>query len=219
MTFHLEIPQCDFAGAWFLGIGKMSETPVYENSNFGHSADKSSCSAPAQVRQDSTSALSSSYSNVSLGFRYTPPGGMHDKTERFRLDIQERAKASGTTNILTALLAMSSGPDDKDPTWRSLTIETYPRDAVPDPDDASAEAKMSAWVAHSEDVRALPRSVVISGQSFAVSVFGMQEGPIKKGATVWTTVRKGKLLSFAFVANSPEQLKTLTETMKSLQFF
>ena len=78
---------------------------------------------------------------------------------------------------------------------------------------------MSAWVAHSKDVRALPRSVVISGQSFAVSVFGMQEGPIKKGATVWTTVRKGKLLSFAFVANSPEQLETLTETMKSLQFF
>jgi hypothetical protein len=36
---------------------------------------------------------------------------------------------------------------------------------------------------------------------------------------VWTTVRKDKLLSFAFVANSPEQLKALAESMKSVQFF
>jgi hypothetical protein len=64
-----------------------------------------------------------------------------------------------------------------------------------------------------------PRSVVLSGQSFAVSVFAEQEGTIKKGAVIWTTIRKGKLLSFAFVANSPEQLKTPAETMKTVQFF
>jgi hypothetical protein len=100
-----------------------------------------------------------------------------------------------------------------------LTIETYPRKAVADLDDASAEEKMSAWVAHSKDASALPRSVVLSGQSFAVSLFGVQEGTTKKGAVVWTTIRKDKLLSFAFVANSPEQLKRLTETMKSVQFY
>jgi len=42
---------------------------------------------------------------------------------------------------------MSSGPDDKATDWHSLTIETYPRKVVADLDDASAEAKMSAWVA------------------------------------------------------------------------
>lgn len=78
---------------------------------------------------------------------------------------------------------------------------------------------MSAWVAHSKDASALPKSVVLSGQSFSVSVFGLQEGTVKKGAVVWTTVRKGKPLSFAFVANSPEQLKALAETMKTVQFF
>jgi hypothetical protein len=159
------------------------------------------------------------YSNVHLAFRFTPPGRMRDKTERFRTQIQEQAKALGTTQTLSALLAMSTGPDGAAPNWSSVTIETYPRKAVADLDDASAEAKMSAWVAHSKDASALPRSVVLSGQRFAVSIFGLQEGTTKKGAVVWTTVRKDKLLSFAFVANSPEQLKRLAETMKSVKFF
>jgi hypothetical protein len=47
----------------------------------------------------------------------------------------------------------------------------------------------------------------------------MQDGPIKKGAVVWTTIRKGQLLSFLFAANSPDQLKSLAESMKSIQFF
>jgi hypothetical protein len=158
------------------------------------------------------------YSNTRLAFRYTPPKGMRDKTDRFKSQIEEQAKATGITNTLSVLLAMSS-LGDTSADWHSLTIETYPRKAVADLDDASAEAKMSAWVAHSKDPRALPRSVVLSGQKFAVSLFGMQEGMTKKGSVVWTTVRKDKLLSFAFVANSPEQLKRLTETMKSVKFF
>jgi hypothetical protein len=164
-------------------------------------------------------ATSATYSNAPLAFRYKPPSEMRDKTQRFRAEIQERAEASSSKDTLDALLAMSSGPDDKATDWHSLTIETYPRKAVADLDDASAEARMSAWVAHSKDASALPRSVILSGQSFAVALFGVQEGTTKKGAVVWTTIRKDKLLSFAFVANSPEQLKRLTESMKSVQFF
>ena len=78
---------------------------------------------------------------------------------------------------------------------------------------------MNAMVAHSKDASALPKLVVISGQRFTVSVFGLQEGTVKKGAVVWTTVRKGKLLSFAFAANSPDRLKELAETMKTVEFF
>lgn len=175
------------------------------------------CSA---VGQSSKSLLSEGvYTNARLAFRYTPPNLMRDKTERFRLQIQEQAKDSGTTQRLSALLAMTTGPDSTVPNWSSVTIETCPRKAVADFDDARAEAKMSAWVAHSKDPTALPRSVVLSGQRFAVSIFGMQEGTTKKGAVVWTTVRKDKLLSFAFVANSPEQLKRLAESMKSVRFF
>jgi hypothetical protein len=173
--------------------------------------------AIAQVKRDPP-FLGNSYSNASLGLRYVPPGGMRDKTERFRLQIQEQANAQGTTQKLRALLAMSTGPDSDAPGWNSVTIETYPRSAVPEPDDAKTEAQMSAWVAHSKDASAMPKSVVISGQSFTVSVFALQNGTVKKGAVVWTTVRKGKLLSFAFAANSPEQLKALAETMKTVQF-
>lgn len=78
---------------------------------------------------------------------------------------------------------------------------------------------MNTWVAGIISSLGTPRSVVISGQSFAVSVLGEQMGTIRKGAVVWTTIRKGKLLSFAFVANSPEQLKALTEAMKTVQLF
>ena len=97
-----------------------------------------------------------------------------------------------TTNAHKALLAMFSPEDGSDPTWRSLTIETYPRNAISDPDDASAEAKMSAWLAHGEDASASSnKSAVVSGQKFSVSVFGVQDGAVRKGAVVWTTIRKG----------------------------
>lgn len=177
-----------------------------------------SLTALAQVRRNSMSTSETRYSNKSLGFRYTPPSGMQDKTERFRAEIQERAKATGATKTLKALLAMSSGPDDTDPNWFSLTIETYPRTAVSDSDDAKAEARMNAWVADSGDESVFD-STVISNQRFSVSIFGRQQGTVRKAAVVWTTVRKQELLSFAFVANSPEQLKKLTESMKTLEFY
>jgi len=64
-----------------------------------------------------------------------------------------------------------------------------------------------------------PMVVVTAGQKLAMSVFGRQNGATQKAAIVLTTIRKGQLLSFAFVANSPELLEKLTESMKTLQFF
>jgi hypothetical protein len=174
------------------------------------------CSA---VGQNSKSLLSEgAYTDAKLAFRYTPPSGMRDKTGRFpALRIQNPSTASPQT--LSTLLAMSSGPDSSVPDWRSITIVTYPRKAVAEADDTKAAGQMNAWVAHSTDASVLPKSTVVSGQSFTVSAFGLQEGVVKKGAVVFTTVRKGRLLSFAFAANSPERLKALTETMKSVQFY
>jgi hypothetical protein len=149
-----------------------------------------------------------------------PPSEMLDKTQRIKAEIQRRANSlHSSSNTLDILLAMSSGRDDTSSGWHSLTIESYPRKAVGDLDDSNAEAKMSAWVANSKEAGALPRFVVLSGQKFSISLFGMQEGTKRKGAVVWTTVRKGKLISFAFSANSPEKLAMLAESMKSLQFF
>ncbi|HKW18902.1 MAG TPA: hypothetical protein VJO35_15440 [Terriglobales bacterium] len=163
-----------------------------------------------------TRASGSTYRNGSLAFRYSIPHGMLDKTARFTLQIEDQP---GSWKTLGTLLALSSGSDSSAPRWGSVTIVTYPRNDVPEPDDSKAEAQMNAWVAHSRDASALPRPAVISGQKFTVSVFGLREGTVTKGAVVWTTVRKGKLLSFAFAANSPEVLKNLTESMKIVQFY
>lgn len=159
------------------------------------------------------------YQNASLGFRYTTPKGMHDKTEQFRKDLEGYARAAHASSTLTPLIAMSTGSDDTAPSWGSVTIETYPRPAVHDADDVDAETKMSSWVVHHEGAPVPPRMITISGQTFAVSLFAHQEGSIRKGAVVWTTIRKGKLLSFAFAANSPEALQKLAQSMKTVQFF
>ena len=100
-----------------------------------------------------------------------------------------------------------------------LSIEAYPRQAFSNLDDVKAEAKMSAWVAGTTSLPGKSRSVVLAGQNFAVYIFAEQDGTVRKGAVVWTTIRKDSLLSFAFVANSSEQLKKLAESMKSVQFF
>lgn len=177
------------------------------------------CTPLTAQNAEFSTPINPSYSNARLAFRYTPPSGMRDKTEDFRLQIAEGAKVTGKRQTLSALLAMSSGKDSSAPGWGSVTIETYPRDAVPEPDDSKAEAQMNALVAHSRDTGVLPKSAIISGQRFTVSVFGLREGAVRKGAVVWTTVRKRKLLSFAFAANSPAQLRELTESMKTVQFF
>jgi hypothetical protein len=175
-------------------------------------------STAAQIRATPPSSKPE-YSNVSLAFRYALPDGMRDQTERSKLEIQEQTKASGTTEAASVLLSMSSEPDRDATDWGSVTIETYPREEFGNLDEISAETKMSAWVVGASSLPGKPRSVVLAGQNFVVFVAGKQDGSTRKGAVIWTTIRKGKLLSFAFVANSPEQLKRLTESMKSVQFF
>jgi len=172
------------------------------------------CSVVAQLANLPTSA--DVYSNKQLAFHYKLPSGMRDKTVRFTLRFED---PPGTPRTLNTLLAMSSGPDSNSVDWRSITIVTYPRGSLSELDDAKARGQMSAWLAQSKDTNTMPKTVVISGQIFAVSVFSLQEGTVKKGAVVFTTIRKGRLLSFAFAANSAAQLKTLTETMKTLGFF
>jgi hypothetical protein len=159
------------------------------------------------------------YANNELAFRYSPPSGMYDDTKSGRTDIRAQASLSRTGKAQDLLLSLISGTDDTSATWYSVIIEAYPRQALSNLDDADAEAKMSGWVLGLTRPLNPTKQTYISGQTFNVCVFGMQEGAIRKGAVVWTTIRKGSLLSFVFAANSSAQLKALTETMKTLQFF
>ncbi len=175
--------------------------------------------AAASIGQSSPTHSVTVYANRSLSFRYTPPRRMQDETDRERASIRTQADLSRTGKAQDLLLALISGNDDFTPDWHSVTIEAYPRQALSDLNDAAAEAKMSGWVLGLARPIKPTEETVISGHRFSVSVFATQEGSIRKGAVVWTTIRKGKLLSFVFTANSPGRLKALTETMKSVQFF
>lgn len=158
------------------------------------------------------------YSDNELAFRYTLPSGMQDETESTRARMRAEAAERHSSKVFGVLLALGNGAEQTSSAWRSLTIQTFPRNAVPDESDLIAEEKMNAWVAGLSSAAPV-RQVALSGQNFAVSAFGANDGGIRRGVVVWTTIRRGKLLSFAFAANSPEQLKALTETMKRVQFF
>src|ERR1041385_3616166 len=149
-----------------------------------------------------TATLGNIYSNPALGFEYAIPPALQDETKIVRSQIKARASATHNNKALDLLLSMSSGPDSNARIWRALTIETYPRQGLSDLDDESAKAKVSAWVAQSSSLPGKPRNVILAGQNFAVFVFGVQSGKAKKGAVIWTTIRRGKLLSFGFVANA-----------------
>jgi hypothetical protein len=159
------------------------------------------------------------YLNKKLSFRYMVPLGMKDDTEAARAQIRVEAAKRHDKNSLTILLALTNGMDEGSPSSQSFTIQTYRRSAIQGSDDSIAEEKMNAWVLGLGRAKVPARHFVLAGQDFAVSVAASREGKISRGAVVWTTVRKGHLLSFAFVANSPDQLQKLTETMKMVQFY
>jgi hypothetical protein len=161
---------------------------------------------------------SSRYTDNELSFRYAAPSGMEDETEDTRAKMRAEAAERRSTKVFTVLLALGNGAEESSPSWRSLTIQTFPRNAVSDQDDLIAEEKMNGWVAGLRSASPA-RQVVLSGQHFAVSAFGAEDGNLRKGVVVWTTIRKGKLLSFAFAANSASVLQGLTLSMKTVQFF
>src|SRR4051812_27097469 len=59
------------------------------------------CGAAAQTTSLDMSAV---YSNQSLAFRYTPPEGIYDKTERFRSQTEQQANGSKPSHTLHTLL-------------------------------------------------------------------------------------------------------------------
>lgn len=157
------------------------------------------------------------FKDIALGFQYVPPQGMYDLTQIDRQEIQRRAAARGKANTMTLLLSLRSGPDDTATDWRSVGIETYPRDKVRSSTDRDASKTFSGWVAGGGAGTGQPKDVTIGDFRFLVSTFELHEGQLKKYACVYTAVRNGQMLSLSFSSNSQEVLKKMVESMNSIQ--
>jgi hypothetical protein len=154
-----------------------------------------------------------------LGFRYTPPADLLDKTTPESRQLRDRA-ASYSTKLVLPILDMSSNDTDTSPEWRQVLIAIFPRAQMPNVTDAVAERKVSAALAgpHSNPVGE-SQSTTIAGRSFLVSEFTQDEPPLLKHAKIYTTICKTQLVSFIFVSNSAAHVKAMEESVKSLDFF
>lgn len=156
------------------------------------------------------------FTDSALNVSYAPPSNMRDYTEVDRQSIQQTAKAMGKTNMLTLLLSLRSGSDDTAPQWHSIGIETYPRERIGGVSDRDACQMLSRSVALGGTETGQPSDVQIGSFHFVASTFELREGQLTKHARVYTTVRNGQLLSFAFSANSIDVLNKMAESMKTI---
>ena len=155
------------------------------------------------------------FTDSNLGFRYTPPPKMRDLTAIDRQTIRERAAARGTTNTLTLLLSLRSGPDDAAADWHTIGIQTYPREKFGTLSDRDASVKFSHSVAGNAKEVGQPSDITIGDFHFVVSSFELREGQLTKRARIYTTVRKGMMLSLSFSANSSDTLDGIVSSMKT----
>ena len=160
------------------------------------------------------------FSDAELGFRYTPPKGLTDETSDARESVQERAAALHTSNTMEVLLRMISGPDDTAPDWHSVGIETYLRSKFSSLSDAASEEKMNQWVAAGAGANPVgrPEELSIAGAHFVVSNVERSEPPLVKHGRIYSTIRNGKLIAFAFSANSPDKIVLIAESLQTLEF-
>lgn len=160
------------------------------------------------------------FSDAQLGFRYVLPKGLIDETAYSREELRKRNDALGTSNnTLEILLRMTSGPPDTAPEWRAISVQTYSHSKFAGLDDPAVEAKMNGWMA-GDGVKAIgdPKRESIAGEKFVVSNFEKSGPSHVKYARIYSTIRNGKLLGFAFTANSVDELKPLADGLETLEF-
>ncbi|MGO9402090.1 MAG: glycoside hydrolase domain-containing protein [Terriglobales bacterium] len=178
-------------------------------------------SVPLSSADDSVSGLTAGvFFDAELGFRYTLPKGLIDETSYSRDELRKRAAALGTSNnTLEILLRMTSGPPDTAPEWRAISIQTYSHSKFAGLDDRAVEAKMNGWMA-GDGVTAIgdPKRVSVAGESFVVTNFEKSGPSHVKYARIYSTIRNGKLLGFAFTANSVDRLQPLADSLETLEF-
>lgn len=154
------------------------------------------------------------YTNVELGFSYTPPSGLRDLK-----DVMNRAEASRLqTGIhFSYPLRMFSGPDDKAIDWAALGIATLPRGRDKDKgDDVTAGYfTNNALVGGIATKRAV---IKIAGHDFSMTRSEKNVAALTRYAIVYTTVHKEQFVSFYFVGNDLSKVQMMAESMNSVRF-
>ncbi len=155
------------------------------------------------------------FTDRTLMISFKPPDGLRDVTAYEKAAIQSKAAATGRATM-NLLLALRSGPDDTLPEWNSVSIESIPRERLGNISERAACQTFARWVAAGGIETAESSDAQIGRFHFSVSFFQVKEGPVTRRAAVYTTIRKGQLLSFAFSANSAELLDRIRDSMRSL---
>jgi hypothetical protein len=154
-----------------------------------------------------------------LGFRYTPPPGMNDKTSAAGVAMRSHA-GTYSSKAAQVILDLSSKDDDTSPQWHQVWVFIFPRAQLPGVNDTAAKEKMNTALAgpHATPV-GKPQGASFGGHDFLVSEFEQKEPPLTKHARIFTTVCKTQLLSFVLVSNAGQQVSSMEESLRTLDFF
>jgi len=153
-----------------------------------------------------------------LGFSYTPPAGMIEKTSPANMQSRSHA-ASYSSRATQLLLDMSPGDMDTAPDWHHVWVFMLPRAQYSSLSDPAAEGKINTALAGPRaSPVGQPQSAVLAGRSFLVSEFEQKEPPLIKHAKIFTTICKTQLVSFVLVSNSSQQVSAMEQSLKTLDF-
>ncbi len=169
-------------------------------------------SAEARISDNSTVAV------PGLGFTYTPPPGMNDKTSAAGVAMRSHA-GTYSSEAAQLILDLSSKDDDTYPEWHQVWVFIFPRAQLPGVNDSAAKEKMNTALAgpHATPV-GKPQGASFAGHDFLVSEFEQKEPPLTKHARIFTTICKTQLLSFVLVSNSAQQVSRMEESLRTLDF-
>jgi hypothetical protein len=153
-----------------------------------------------------------------LGFRYTPPPGMNDKTSAAGVAIRSRA-GTYSSKAARLILDLSSKDDDTSPQWHQVWVFIFPRAQLLGVTDTAAKEKMNTALSgpHATPV-GKPQGASFAGHDFLVSEFEQKEPPLTKHARIFTTICKTQLVSFVLVSNSAQQVSGMEESLRTLDF-
>ena len=148
------------------------------------------------------------FTSAQVGFRFLPPPDL--------LNIP--LGKVGESNFPKLLLLCRSNLDNTVPDWRSLSVETYPRQAVDIPSDFYASMTIAKLIiGPSAQQMGKPTIATIAAFNFVISQFQLRDVRATKYGRIYVTILNGKILSFAFAADSTEALDKLASSLTTIK--
>ena len=140
-------------------------------------------SAETRISDNSTVAV------PGLGFTYTPPPGMNDKTSAAGVAMRILA-GTYSSKAAQLILDLSSKDDDTSLEWHQVWAFIFPRAQLPGVSDTVAKEKMNRALAGPRATPVgKPQGASFAGHDFLVSEFEQKEPPLTKHARIFTTAR------------------------------